>query len=194
MRAWKRRISPWGDHWRLSFQCGTVLNDKSVHHVAMGCPSWAMAEWHEAEVHGRWHGPHVICRLRSDDYNSAQFWVHWISPTPYTLSLSELIHSHGFKYDKSASDFKVYTMNSKPTYLILYSDLLGSLKATSTPMCPNWTPWLPLHTNSFLISVNGPTIYCCSRQKLGGYPWCFILLHLPIKNGLPSHVVLCILS
>lgn len=73
-------------------------------------------------------------------------------------------------------------MNSKPTYPILYSDLLGSLNQYS--MCPNWTPWLPLHTNSFLISVNGPAIYCCSRQKLGGYPWCFILLHLPIKKRL----------
>lgn len=160
-----------------------------------------LAEWHEAECHGGWDGQGIV------GWNSAQirllkgqlhrlappyhsitghllFWV--LSPTPYTLSLSYLIHSYGFNYHVFASDLKVCALNSKPTLFISTS----MSHRDQNSICPNWTH-LPLYRGSFFpILVNGITIYCCSRQKLGGYRWCFLLLHHPTAHGLTSHVVL----
>lgn len=130
-----------------------------------------------------------ICRLRSwDDYNSAQFWV--ISLILYTHASREwvLFHIKGFKYDISASDFvKSILWIPSLLYPIPYQIYLKSSRQTSTHMSKlNSLGFLSTPTPFFLISVNGPIIYCCSRQKLGGYPWCFILLHLPIKTAKKS--------
>lgn len=131
-----------------------------------------------------------------------------ISPTPYTHSLNYLIHGHGFSYHIFASDLKVCTLNSKPTYPTLCSSLLGYLMGTRThyvqtevltfhlhwlllPYLSKWHHhWLLLKTETWRLSLmlpSPPPPHSKWVNKLYSSSYYFINLFTSLDSLVPPY-------